>query len=364
MTKIEKVSADVGLNSKETAPDAMSISTDTDISIREIFDFVKLNDKKFEIDSKQPVYYDPKLFSKVVNKDSTPKVVYHGTDKSFSVFQSKDGTYWFSESRDYAESMAEERGGNIVMETYLAMKNPYYAKLPEGQFSDPLFENPVIAKAKAEGYDGVIFETDTDNKLVYDKFYVVFKPEQIKSATDNIGTFDRNNPDTRFSVSKNNVDTENKMSYNNSGSNNLKEGIESETEHKRGTVQTEALYGRGANGVVENTEDKGRWDSSNSGNLSVGNSAVENNASAETENRRRKYADFASKAGSVENMATASHGTVSEKAESGRISKGRRILEAIKSGDIETAKNFLTNNQLKMDIFRRHFKGYILTIHS
>ena len=29
--------------------------------------------------------------------------------------------------------------------------------------------------------------------------YAVYKPDQVKSATDNIGTFDANNPDIRYS---------------------------------------------------------------------------------------------------------------------------------------------------------------------
>lgn len=53
---------------------------------------------------------NPKKASKVVNDDGTPKVVYHGTNKDFTVFNSSNGTFWFSESYDYAESMAEERG--------------------------------------------------------------------------------------------------------------------------------------------------------------------------------------------------------------------------------------------------------------
>lgn len=45
------------------------------------------------------------------------------------------------------------------------------------------------------GYDGV--EVSFDNTK--EKFYVAWFPEQIKSATDNIGTFDASNPDIRYS---------------------------------------------------------------------------------------------------------------------------------------------------------------------
>jgi len=138
--------------------------------------------------------------SKVVNEDGTPKVVYHGTNKKFTTFKSDNGTYWFSESRDYAEAMAEERGGETVMLAYLTMKNPYYAKLPEGKFSDPAAEKGIIRTAKANKHDGIIIECDTKNELSYDKYYVVFEPTQIKSATDNIGTFDGSNPDINYSL--------------------------------------------------------------------------------------------------------------------------------------------------------------------
>ena len=142
---------------------------------------------------------DPAHASKVVNEDGTPKVVYHGTNAEFTTFNSSDGTYWFSESRDYAESMAEERSGDVLMQAFLDIKNPYYAKLPVGKFSDPNNEAKIIREAKAGGYDGLVIEADTTNELLKDTFYVAFQPNQIKSATDNIGTFDKNNPDIRFS---------------------------------------------------------------------------------------------------------------------------------------------------------------------
>ena len=137
-----------------------------------------------------------------MNEDGTPKVVYHGTGANFTVFKSENGTYWFSESIDYAEAMAYERAGKNgrVGAFYLDMKNPYRAKLPPGQFTDPGYEKPIIEKAKSGGYDGVIIENDTDSDIEAETFYVVFSPNQIKSATDNIGTFDRGNDDIRYSI--------------------------------------------------------------------------------------------------------------------------------------------------------------------
>lgn len=142
----------------------------------------------------------PESASKVVNADGTPKVVYHGTNAEFNIFQQENGAYFFSESRDYAESMADERGGNRIIEAYLKMKNPYTVKLSPKQFTDNIAEAPSIRYAKEHGHDGVIFEYDGSKEdLAYDKFYVVFDSAQIKSATDNIGTFDKKNPDIRYS---------------------------------------------------------------------------------------------------------------------------------------------------------------------
>lgn len=144
----------------------------------------------------------PENASKVVNEDGTPKVVYHGTNAEFNTFQQENGAYFFSESRDYAESMADERRGNRIIEAYLKMKNPYTVKLSPEQFTDNIAEAPFIRYAKEHGHDGVIFEYDGSKEdLAYDKFYVVFDSTQIKSATDNIGTFDKTNPDIRFSAS-------------------------------------------------------------------------------------------------------------------------------------------------------------------
>jgi hypothetical protein len=142
----------------------------------------------------------PENASKVVNEDGTPKVVYHGTNAEFNTFQQENGAYFFSESRDYAESMADERRGNRIIEAYLKMKNPYTVKLSPEQFTDNIAEAPFIRYAKEHGHDGVIFEYDGSKEdLAYDKFYVVFDSTQIKSATDNIGTFDKTNPDIRYS---------------------------------------------------------------------------------------------------------------------------------------------------------------------
>lgn len=192
---IEKVATVGGRTAGQSLP---GVSTNDDIAttytVADILSLVKTYDKDFT------AAHD--VSPELLNEDGTPKVFYHGTGANFTVFKSENGTYWFSESTDYAEAMAEERAGKNgrVGAFYLDMKNPYRAKLPPGQFTDPGYEKPIIDKAKSGGYDGVIIENDTDSDIEAETFYVVFSPNQIKSATDNIGTFDRGNNDIRYSL--------------------------------------------------------------------------------------------------------------------------------------------------------------------
>ena len=191
--KVADVPADANVEQSHKDGSTMGSPT-TDYTVADILSLVKTYDKDFT------AAHD--VSPELLNEDGTPKVVYHGTGANFTVFKSENGTYWFSESIDYAEAMAEERAGKTgrVGAFYLDMKNPYWAKLPPGQFTDPGYEKPIIDKAKSGGYDGVIIENDTDSDIEAETFYVVFLQNQIKSATDNIGTFDRGNNDTRYSI--------------------------------------------------------------------------------------------------------------------------------------------------------------------
>ena len=150
--------------------------------------------------------------SKVVDESGKPMVVYHGTDADFYSFDTKNGA-WFSRSMEYAESMMEERNGKNLLGCYLAIKNPMIVKADPQKFAaDIAWEKSLIAEARTKGHDGLIIENNTDNDLEKDVFYVAFSPEQIKLAgnvdtngelipgTGNIGTFDPENPDIRFSL--------------------------------------------------------------------------------------------------------------------------------------------------------------------
>ena len=202
---------------------------------------------------------NPKKASKIVNDDGTPMVVYHGTNEDFSIFDTNrtsrttkryaDGFYFTAEKKvaeKWGKFRAKEKGGTpIVMECFLDVKNPLIMTAKEYQrlgFDDK-YRDSVLQKLIANKNDGIIiypeeeripgvfadsYNYDAGDSVYYnadkygitDKDYAwwlnravenpdftamqvaVFSPEQIKSATDNIGTFDSNNPNIRYQKKK------------------------------------------------------------------------------------------------------------------------------------------------------------------
>lgn len=157
----------------------------------------------------------PNTASKVVNDDGTPRVMYHGTkteNGDFTVFDNSkavkkgglglktmgDGNYFTSKKLD-----GTERYGSRIIESYLNIRKPF--ELQTGQtfrgevnkrlgLDDSFSYSDIQNKMRELGYDGVIQYGNGE------MIAVTFDSNQIKSATDNIGTFDKNNPDIRFSL--------------------------------------------------------------------------------------------------------------------------------------------------------------------
>jgi len=190
---IEKVADNVGGRTFEKTRSGGStndIST-TNYSVADLFGFVKRYDKEFK----------PKQASIVVDAKGIPKLVYHSTDAKFDTFditksRSWDGTpdydlpgFYFSESFDDSAAY-----GGTIGEYYIKITNPY-----EGSVYALAKEKGSYRKAYdyliAHDYDGVI---DDELGEGFNE-YIVLKPENIKSATDNIGTFDSENPNTKYS---------------------------------------------------------------------------------------------------------------------------------------------------------------------
>ena len=172
--------------------------------------------------------------SKVVDENGEPLVVYHGnTDTNITKFTKgkgrylKDGNYYFSPSKSVAESYATNGlSEEIDINDYLVIGYNVDANSEEAKYADfnsteeffnaslggkvysvflniknPLFSDTITPKIE-NPYDGAITipVKDTQGTLRGEKVrqYIATESNQIKSATDNIGTFDTNNSDIRY----------------------------------------------------------------------------------------------------------------------------------------------------------------------
>ena len=218
--------------------------------------------------------HDPQNASKVVDENGEPRVVYHGTDSQFTVFDSsKVETSWYSHGFYFSDKKSDAKSyGDNIVPVFLNIRNPFMIskegwfeeltledkpKKPElaveaiatdtgngffelqyrleknGEWISPISMRRVSplqlsehtplslvnyflsreynnflprnvdsrvlqAAIKEAGHDGVIGEPS--DFLHSGKEYVAYEPTQIKSATDNRGTFDGENPDVTFSI--------------------------------------------------------------------------------------------------------------------------------------------------------------------
>lgn len=168
--------------------------------------------------------------SEIVNRDGTPKIVYHTTSNVFTEFDThKIGMSAVYASDGYLAATAHlgfwfntkplnDRGlGKNVMPVYLSAQRLHEPGTLDGlteeiwdvygqQGYEYDTEDPTEEQAReagevyrswleSRGYDGVAVN-DTEFGGIS---YVVFEPTQVKSATDNVGTFDPENPDIRYS---------------------------------------------------------------------------------------------------------------------------------------------------------------------
>ena len=164
---------------------------------------------------------DPANASKVVDENGEPLVVYHGSVRQFNIFKTdkigsmsgdKSGFYFTNKRQIAKDYYSKETGtflGNLklffhisneykssVYDTFLNSRNPYVTTISND--NEYWNREQIINDAKEKGYDSVLFKDVIDGPTVRQDVRIVFNPNQIKSATDNIGTFDANNPDIRY----------------------------------------------------------------------------------------------------------------------------------------------------------------------
>ena len=152
-----------------------------------------------KLDTRTPEFNQWFGDSKVVDADGKPLRVYHGTNRSFDVFDNgrvrpdgvlgmdagvfsgNDGTtrralYFASEPEGgQVEAYSSRDGGNIIP-VYVSIKNPATVDqfLEAGAAAN---EGAAIATLEAQGYDGVMYDNVRDGRVV-----IAFRPEQIKSV--------------------------------------------------------------------------------------------------------------------------------------------------------------------------------------
>ena len=152
--------------------------------------------------------------SKVVNKDGSPIVLYHGTSKDADFKSFKVGRHgaWFTTDPAGASQYAIENdsqglvrrpGGRWEMDgtntasrvipVYVKIENPYRGDIPDKYLdSDKSYkvqQSKWFDELRAKGYDG--WMPDKDDPWGNGRYVVALKdPTQIKSAVGNRGTFD------------------------------------------------------------------------------------------------------------------------------------------------------------------------------
>ncbi len=138
---------------------------------------------------------NPNSVSKIVDENGEPKVVYHGTKRGkFVVFnEMRDGIY-FTDNIEAAKSYGWGEHDS-VFDIFINVKNPLEVDYSENE--DDLGIPNEVAFARENGNDGVIVRNSFDGENELDQ-YVVFKSNQIKSATDNNGDFNRSKNEIDF----------------------------------------------------------------------------------------------------------------------------------------------------------------------
>lgn len=209
--------------------------------IHSIFDAGAKVNRKFKEQTETQQFKRWFAGSKAVDENGKPKVFYHGTPYGgFTVF--KDWQY-FTADKAYADKYHNPSASSIrgrynpatnptTYEVYLSVKKPFDTRDPaireiwENEFYNQYSRTPLSEKGLPDWTDGIdLVEFIEDNDYDYDAIIldeggtggygdevmsrgvsvVVRNSNQIKSATENMGTFDASNPDIRYSLKETDI---------------------------------------------------------------------------------------------------------------------------------------------------------------
>lgn len=183
--------------------------------------------------------------SKVIDENGEPLIVYHGrprydkTNKKINKFSRRylgretygnanDPSYAATSMVGFWSNSEKIEGKNSPYDEHIELyykieqpkryntleelANELYAYINEDDNRSEMKRHVerYVEVMKLSGYDGVIIEEDSE---FGGTSYIAFDPNQIKSATENTGTFDPKNPDIRFSKKYINVPSTNTVFY-------------------------------------------------------------------------------------------------------------------------------------------------------
>lgn len=165
--------------------------------------------------------------SHAVDAEGKPLRLFHGTGSDFSSFHTGRGSIYTTPDTKIAsvyafeaEADVDELAGPNIMPLYLSLQNPLVLdeawaveNLDQDGEREWTILDEVLYQAEQEGYDGAILRgmvdysgmSEGDDGLrqrqvrAYDQ-YIAFRPEQVKSALTNVGSFDPTNPDIRYAI--------------------------------------------------------------------------------------------------------------------------------------------------------------------
>ena len=142
---------------------------------------------------------NPSEASKVVDENGEPLIVYHESPNIFNVFDVSKKRYNVHEVNGIWASPVNRNGkgyGENIYPLFVNLRKPI--KTSVEQVTNIIELRTLENKAlKDNNSDGVIL--NTIDKFGYETQYFVKNPNQVKSATNNVGTFSTTNDDIRYS---------------------------------------------------------------------------------------------------------------------------------------------------------------------
>ena len=156
--------------------------------------------------------HDPENASKVVDENGEPLAVYHYTDYEGNVLRTTNdygmgALHFYTSNRDGKPAESQKYYGSREIAAFLDLRNPQIIDA-QGNYYDNISYNGrsydtygIAADARKLGFDGVIINNVREfGGADIGTDWLAFNPTQIKSSTNNRGTYDPKNPDITFSI--------------------------------------------------------------------------------------------------------------------------------------------------------------------